>query len=262
MTVNDRTENNNFRGEIIRPKNNPIAVVLIGPGLNLNPIKMRAIANALVNLNFTACLINLDQKASNSSISLEEQWQNTTLELYRSLPPSHQNLPLITLGYSISTLHFLDIVAKGVVLPAAMISMAPPIKTRLSLIPIKILAALPYNFSIRSLNYSHYRYRKSTTILEYKTLFRLQNLKLENTLKLQSIPHLILSSKKDELIDTKSLIKLVNAKEKWSFIEVKRDSDKVLTYHHLLIDPESLGQNAFDEMIDGIVLFIKKHVNH
>jgi hypothetical protein len=257
MTENDRSKMDKFNGQYFIPEGKIHAVVLMGPGLNLNPLKMLPLAFALLEKSYAVCLINLEQSSKDD---LDSHWEQSTVKLLNKLPTSCKNKPLVTLGFSLAVLHFLDLTDKEVIRPQLMISLAPPFCFAKILSPIKLIPMIPFNMKFFSLNFSDYRYRICTSVKEYRALIKLQNKKLENSIRVRNIPHLIYLSKKDELLSYKNIEKIVFEHKEWTLKEIIRSPKIKFGFNHLIIDEQTIGQKEFEEILDGIDRFIKKHL--
>lgn len=259
----------------ITPKGEPQGVALIIHGLNMRPSKMGALSQHLVQEK-NISVLQVALKGHIPGDDQESQWQNLTEtdwpeEAYQSYCLARQtaqqkNLPLYLVGYSLGGAllsHLLLNSPDPVYEQSKLILLAPALSLPWYASMIKLTRILGPKTFIPSFNIEEYQAFKGTTVAGYNALFSLVDtfrLATHNEdLKKLQLPTLILMDPQDELVSYRGLDKMIRERKlsQWK-IHTLDNSDSHLQgkYHHLIVDPSSLGPKGWGQLTAAINTFI------
>jgi len=251
---------------------------LVIHGLNLKPEKMAAIINVLALANIKVLLLSLSGHGDNyipvdgknqsaSRIDTLKQvsyevWKNETLLAYQCVKAAAapQQLPIYFVGYSLGGLLGCDLlVATANVRFDKMVLFAPAIKMRTFSFLRKLLSPVA-GIIIPSATPQPYRSNEGTPIAGYLAMLQAAaHFRKFNNRRL-NVPTLIFIDKQDELISYSDLkTDIVKMKlDRWHLCCIKKDApEKRKFYHHLIIDAESIGINAWERLRNSLVEHLK-----
>ncbi len=235
----------------------PRAVVLVVHGLNTNPEKMLPLANELRRDGIEALNLELAGHRSDSRIN-EVTSSIWATEMKLALEQAQAraqdlNVPLYFLGYSLGGLVGLEVL-QG--LPAnvvqKMVLLAPAIRLKWKTNWIRVFSPFP-TFIIPSLAPADYRANWGTSMAAYKSLF--QTVKRFNSQSSENlnIPTLVFSDRKDELVSFSGLQEVERSLSQWKVIEVSNHDAPNKSYHHLILDSNTLGTVQWRAMLQQIL---------
>ena len=245
---------------------NTKGIFLIVHGLNLKPSKMNTIANYWSSKGYSVLRGTLSGHFGSKEEMLtitQKKWRKDVTNLIcESLNESRQNnVPLYFLGYSLGAATLLDTI-KSMGFPnpfKKMILLAPAIRIKWFANLTKILSFFSSKIMIPSASLIDYRSQSGTSTAAYTALHKI----IENigpSYSLLNIPTLIYLDPKDELISKYDLEKLSKYEElnNWNLKLIrKEDSPLKKNYHHLIIDPLTLGKKPFQQMMENLRNFIE-----
>lgn len=237
-------------------------VVLVLHGLNLRPSKMNSFTSFfnskgldVLRGSFSGHKGSLkEQKAVDYEIWMKEAQAFYCLSLKKA---KREEVPLFVFGFSLGGLLITDFIGQ---MPIehnikSMMLISPAIKVKwFAEIPGK-LAWISPKLGIPSKNLEEYRAEKTTSLAAYKAMTESRkNIKNINPISL-NIPTLVLIDPKDELVSYKKLKKWTKDEElsQWSVKAVSNKESKLpKTYHHLFIDPLTMGQKTWESVLQDI----------
>jgi pimeloyl-ACP methyl ester carboxylesterase len=249
-------------------------VILMVHGLNTKPEKMQSLAQAFEENNYKVFLTVL---SGHSNEDLAIVGQITRTKWLSDLDGKYQEarhfadsrkVPLIFVGYSLGGLLGVDLltdpnyqIGDQAIHWDKMVLLAPAIATQGMVNSFGLLRGLmPGGFVVPSMSPYDYRANPAgTSVAEYNALFQSQHeVQTRDPGQLNEIPTLIFIDPQDELVSESGLQNFMTIKglENWKLIEVQKDPETRKMYHHLLIDPETLGAKSFSNMKKYILEFV------
>lgn len=241
------------------------SISLIIHGLNLCPSKMDSLAFSLNEQRSHCLLIHLsghDQNKLCARPSLE-QWLCDFDTAYQKAfkRASKMKIPLYFLGHSMGNLLALYSESlKGPPLFSKRVMLAPCFEIPIYYKVIQpLLRQLPNSFSLPSFAPKKYRAHGKTPITSYKALFTLISHFKKNLFELFPTETLIFLNPKDELLDYQKTVKKISTQKlkHWRIKTTTRDHKIKETPNHLFIDPFSVGDEAYKNIILEIKAFLK-----
>lgn len=237
-------------------------------GLNTHPAKMNALKEHLKTLSETTISMGVlaghhPEEKTNENISAST-WQNEFASQWSDAvsgckEPSDRR---IFVGYSLGALVALSLLDNNSKLlpPTHMILIAPALRLRKKVVLVKALSWLPFG-ALPSLNHREYRARNWTSFAAYDALFNLNNNWKKNPWGVSSlIPTVVFLAKDDELVDSQAIAEQVAGFPKWKTSWISNDESSLKpSYHHLMIDEESVGKTSWARMTQNIDELLDRH---
>lgn len=168
------------------------------------------------------------------------------------------SVPLYFAGNSLGALMFIDTSLQGAATPIKvekMILFAPAIAVKKRAHLVRALRVMGSRFILPSKTPYAYRANRGTSVAAYKALFRSLNSVQVRLNKDINIPTLIFIDPQDELISLGHINSMIKHKQldHWSVKKVNNAGSTLpKTYHHLIIDEESVGTSQWKEMEDAM----------
>jgi alpha-beta hydrolase superfamily lysophospholipase len=226
-----------------------VAVVLIAPGLNLLPSKMDELAKYFASKKCDVFRISLGENPDN--------WAEKFSDSYDEAQEHAEIIqrPLYFLGFSLGALLGVHYIARHPFHQfKKCILMAPATHTKIYTIIPAMLASIFPTGSLPSFNLKNYRERPRTTLAEYKKMNSLQK-EINNSLKKNdlNIATLLITTPEDELVASSKLTKFAATNKLWKTLSItNKESLLPKTYHHLMIDSDSIGLKEWEKMLQSL----------
>jgi esterase/lipase len=251
-------------------------VFLVVHGLNLKPERMKEWISWLCKNGYDCVLLYLEghelRPKNQTNLGLKvtrEIWlKNFQAGLKKAQTQAAMNdCPVFFFGYSLGALLCLDYVEHFCeTLPfEKQIFLAPAfgfgLLPRLGIPLLKLLRYEP-RLKIPSLSMKHYQAQSETPIAAYKAIHEsylsvVQKGKIG--LKNSNCPTLVMCHPRDELVSIKEIQKLIQSQKltHWTLKAIPRLRPKrLLKYHHLVIDSDSVGDHTWNWMEHQIQAFL------
>lgn len=220
-------------------------VVVMAPGLNLKASKLHSLANALTNMESEVLIVDLKPS---------DDWQPI---LHQALCIARKKarelkVPLVGLGHSLAALALLDLMTlPHHFAPDGFILLAPSFFPKTLARVIDYFDWIPAG-ALPSFNFPDYRVNDSTKFSTYKRLRILREHFMEKKKFVTIWPRtLILMSSEDELLDFKKTQEFAGL-HSFEINSLNVESKKQKTIHHLIVDPLTMGERGFLEMLEII----------
>ncbi|TNF27385.1 MAG: hypothetical protein EP319_11710 [Deltaproteobacteria bacterium] len=244
----------------------PKGVFLILHGLNLRPSKMNTLAHYWASQGYEV----LRGTLSGHFGSREEMKAVTRMTWHRDvsnliclslLKAKSKGVPLYFLGYSLGAAAVLDTLkTQGVQNPfEKMILLAPAIRVKWYANLTKVVSFFSNRVMIPSGNLKEYRSQSGTSTAAYTALHSIIN-NISSPYTSLNVPTWIYLDPNDELISEKGLLDMTkdSGLNLWSLKKVKKSNSSLSeNYHHLIIDPPTLGHESFEKMTIDMKSFIE-----
>lgn len=247
-------------------KKKPKFIALVVHGLNLKPSKMKALEDTLMDKGSLVIRVALEGHRGN----LEEQkvitWQSWQEQFHdhfclaQNLSKKY-SVPLINLSFSLGSLVSLGHIAnqeswpydKAVfIAPAAWIHWYGNIPAWFNF--------LGGSIGIPSKNLVEYRSQGTTSLAAYEAMAQGRKLIEEMPAQLLKNPALIVIDPDDELVSIKKIQQFLKEKKiqkHWRLYRVNnRESTLKKSYHHLIIDENSLGKRQWKALQQRLSRFL------
>ncbi len=242
----------------------PKGVILTLHGLNNKPQVMSSFCQFFQAEGFHVLQVSLSGHEHKNLDVTEEHWLQDIANAVSEAQRQYPNLPFYNISYSLGSLvttAYLDHQQKSPF--KKMIFLAPAIRPNVATSLIRLLSPLRvFGFSLPSFAPSSYRAHRSTPLAFYNSLFILvdQVQTLQNPITLNEVPTKIVIAKNDELVSTRSLRTWVekNALFRWQVEIIKPQPTSRLSYRHLIIDKQTLGEKEWDRLTKEISDFFKE----
>jgi esterase/lipase len=237
-------------------------------GLNTNPDKMEGLAQLLRHSGIEVenlVLHGHNKQGFRAAEINRETWIQDAREAYDKLKtkcPSESS-SLFLLGYSLGALIFLDAMNESPKMKFnKMVLLAPAVTPRFSSALIHCFVKFfGRNFRIPSLSPVNYRVAKSIPLAAYDALGQSAKRISNQRTPSWNIPTIVWIDPKDELVSSRKLSKWISRQSlsEWQlmFLPSKRQA-KTKTWHHLIIDEEVLGTDAWTNLTRSILSFLSK----
>jgi pimeloyl-ACP methyl ester carboxylesterase len=236
------------------------ATVIAVHGLNNKPEIMDSLIRELNSCGLSVCRIALAQHVPSEKRNLLELWEGNIAEALNECKKREPGLPVFVLGYSLGGGVAVSYLQTHPTAFDRLFLLAPAISLRCRskiLQPLAKMAAKS-NLAIPSLAPKNIRARSGTPLAEYDAMFTMaQSLQqLKNAKEIGAIPTRVLINPKDELVSFKKLRSWIDANnlEAWT-LNIIRVSDDT-TYQHLIVLPESLGDDNWRTLVDAVTSFM------
>ncbi len=239
------------------------AVALVIHGLNVNPLRMDPLAQALNSWGVATLRCTLSGHANSLSpgaprlaslrAATYELWRAEAAAAYRvaAQQAAHRKLPMLLVAFSLgaligctAALHSADIRFAKLVL------FAPALSIRRRSRVLKLLSRWP-QLVIPSLTPPAYRANPGTPIAAYNALYAAQA-DFERRIGPQcNIPTLVFADPCDEMVSYPGLRDLIGQRglSHWRLQPVNKAPDADTGYHHLLINRDSVGAATWRRMM-------------
>lgn len=217
-------------------------VVVMAPGLNLKASKLHSLANALTLMESEVLIVDLKPS---------DDWQPI---LHQALCIARKKarelkVPLIGLGHSLGALALLDLMTlPHHFAPDGLILLAPSLFPKTMARFIDYFDWIPIG-ALPSFNFPDYRVNDSTEFSTYKRLRTLREHFLEKKKFVTQWPRtLILMSAEDELLDFEKTREFATL-HGFEINSLNVKSRKQKTIQHLIVDPLTMGETGFQQML-------------
>jgi esterase/lipase len=241
-------------------------VILLAHGLNLKPSKMNSLAHSFSRHGYFSLRVSLsghrgnlsEMKLVNRNLWLSEMKAHYCMALEKS---QQLGLPLYFIGYSLGAAVLLDLLKSRDLKNnfQKMVVIAPAIRVHWYTRFPKLLAFFSRKIVIPSLNNEDYRMHKGTTTAAYEALHKIiDKFDTPHKKKLKN-PILVIIDPDDELVSLSKIETMIeeNKLDNWDIFKVSNDKASVAKkYHHLIIDPPTMGEVNFSQMESRILKFL------
>ncbi len=241
-------------------------IILLAHGLNLRPSKMNTLAHSFSRHGYHSLRGSLsghrgnlnEMKLVTRNIWLSEMKAHYCLALEKS---QKLGLPLYFVGYSLGAAVLLDLLKNRDLKNSfqKIIVIAPAIRVHWYTRFPKILAFFSRKIVIPSLNNKDYRMHKGTTTAAYESLHKIiDSFDYPHKKKLK-VPILMVIDPDDELVSLDKIKTMIEKNKllNWEIFTVSNDGAKVKKkYHHLIIDPPTLGELNFNRLESRMLRFL------
>lgn len=245
----------------------PRGAALVVHGLNLNPVKMSTLIEFLNSQNIVA--YNVFLPGHDTGLSSEERlarfknvsfnlWQKDLEGVYREVRKytEEENLPLYYVGFSLGGVLGCNLLTREVSFDK-MILFSPALKVNRTSRLIQVFS--PFDaMTIPSSSPREYRANDKMAVAGYNALFdAIEELEQTSGDRL-NIPALLFIDREDELVSFQRTETFIEEKEldQWTLFPVVKDEGFKDIYHHLTIDPYTVGPGAWSEISRKMVLFL------
>jgi alpha-beta hydrolase superfamily lysophospholipase len=239
------------------------AVALVIHGLNVNPLRMDPLAHELNSWGVATLRCSLSGHANSLPAgearlaSLRQVtyglWRDEAAAAYRlaAQQAEQRNAPMLLVAFSLGALIGCTAALHSAgVHFARLVLFAPALRIRRRSGILQLLSRWP-QLVIRSLSPAAYRANPGTPIAAYNALYAAQR-DFERSVGPQlNIPTLVFVDPRDEMVSYPGLGQLIaqHGLTQWQLQPVHKAPDANTSYHHLLIDRESVGATAWRQMM-------------
>jgi esterase/lipase len=234
-----------------KPQSSPTSLALLVHGLNNKPEILSEIGALLAQKGILARIVRLRGHDTNSTWPKNlnaNDWIKDINAAYFNLVQLYPDKNCINVSYSLGASVVLSAMKKN----QRMLFLAPAVSLKSKTIPIRVLSSLDFlGLSLRSFSSPEFRAHDHTSLLAYSALFETvndsQHVMNYDNIKKTNIK--IFIDPDDELISIKKLYSWAKDNELLASItELKRDQPKVDYPAHLIIDKQTLGENAWNTL--------------
>lgn len=237
---------------------------LVIHGLNNKPESMTAIINELQLNGKDVLLVKLSGHVGNietMKVVNRVKWLSEVESAFKEVELLNKikGGDIIFAGYSLGAAAGLDYLSSQKnpsQLVSKMVLFAPAIDVRASSHLVKASFVLGNSFVIPSFSPECYRAQSGTTVAAYKGLFDIVDHLKAKSLSSLNINTTIFIDPKDELVSYSGIKDLIKDQKlnNWKVIAVSNNKATIDTpYHHLIIDPESLGKEQWTNHITPVL---------
>lgn len=234
-------------------------------GLNLHPQKMLSITKALQEAGGDVLQLALPGYRHRDRDELLDPYLAWAGHLRASLcvakARAHMGgLPTFFVGYSLGAALYEEILAQkteDTYRVDAAILFAPALALRFYAYFLKIFFVLGDDFALSSWTPKSYRVKRGISMKSYRGLFRLVNQLHTNASQELNLPTLVFIDPKDEMVSPSGIKDFIETQKlsRWKLRTITKHSSKMKRkFHHLIVNPESLGSATWtiirQEMID------------
>lgn len=240
-------------------------------GLNLKPGAMAAISRRLSAAGIDVLQVTLSGHDTKSLSDMEriEEFRRASYTLWRSevaaayveladYANDHQ-LPKYLVAYSIGALLGADLLidAEPAVAYDKMVLLSPALSLRATSQLLRPFSLFP-DLIMPSFSPSVYHANWGTPMAAYNALYDGLHHFEKGASNQLNIPSLIVIDKGDELVSAHGIEGFIESHQltQWQFSTVRKGSDAMTWYHHLLIDELTLGRAAWNDMMQQIEDFL------
>jgi len=245
-------------------------VVVLIHGLNNKPSSMNPLAKMSNEQGFDVLRVALEgHRGTGNEIKKisQEKWQSTMYLSYCHARKVAQKkkVPIYFIGNSLGALTNLELMinhTKTKVDYKAMILFAPAISLRPYVYLIKALKFLGPEFLIPSWTPKDYRSNDGTSNSAYNALFtNIDKIEKKPWDNIAKVPTLVIIDPDDELIDLDDIQELIKLKKmnNWEILKISNKNTLLKeTYHHLIIDPLTVGKEEWVKIENKIIQHLTK----
>ncbi len=249
--------------ELFKSKASPVhGVVLVGHGLNTKPDVMDQIIEVLTRHGFHCLRLSFydaDLGGRTAPSRVVDAWTSILWKAYDEARADYDDLPLHFVGFSLSTVVALSIVANGEDMKfSKMVLLAPPIEVTLLSKVVRVLVPLwRLGLTLPSAAPRAVRARWGTPLNEYGALLdTIESLRQPaDPASLKEIPTWILVDEGDELVSHSGVTAWVgrNNLGDWTLDLIQDRITKRTTCRHLIVTKDALGDAAWDQLAEGMI---------
>jgi pimeloyl-ACP methyl ester carboxylesterase len=250
-------------------------VALVLHGLNVDPVCMGSLEQELLGCGVEVLRCALSGHGPNfppahglgESAARLNVLRRVTYELWRDEAASAQRIaaaraaqlgvPLVLVAFSLGAP---IACAAAVTVPGVrfdkLLLFAPALRIHRRSRVLQPLARWP-QLLIPSATPAAYRANQGTTVAAYNALYKAQDECERGVDGRLNVPSLVFVDPQDELVSARGLQRLIRERglSHWQLHQVRKSPDAATRYHHLLIDPQSVGAQTWREMAASIRLF-------
>ncbi|MDD1750068.1 MAG: alpha/beta hydrolase [Methanothrix sp.] len=246
----------------IPPDGNPVGVALVLPGLNLKPDRMGALARVLTDKGVLVLLGSLTGHLGGRELLdtvSPETWISDCLSLYESAleESKRYEVPIFFVGHSLGCLAVLDAMERYErVRFDRLVLFAPAVTPRPFARAARLLGN---NFIVPSKTPEEYRVHNGIPAAAYHALLKLSRHLHASGYRRINEPALVFIDKRDELIGYRPLLALTKTRlTRWRIITVDSEKSRLpRSYHHLIIDEDSVGTEQWRSIREEVAEFIR-----
>lgn len=245
---------------------NTKGVFLVLHGLNLKPSKMNTLSHFWSSEGYDVLRGTLSGHFGSKEEMLavtQLTWRRdvTNLICLAHQKAQQQNVPLYFLGYSLGATTYLDTIkSQKTQNPfSKAILLAPAIRVKWYANLTKIVSFFSNKIMIPSENLEDYRSQDGTSTAAYEALHSIID-NIETPYTHLNIPTWVFLDPKDELISESGISELTEQEDLtlWSLHRIsKSESPLSKNYFHLIIDPPTLGDQAFKDLTHDMKRFVE-----
>lgn len=238
-------------------------VALLVHGLNVNPLRMDPLAHELNSWGAATLRCTLSGHANSLPAgearlaSLRqvtyELWREEAEAAYRvaAQQAERRSVPLVLVAFSLGALIGCTAVLHSANMQfAKLVLYAPALRIRRRSRILELLSHWP-QLVVPSLSPAAYRANAGTPIAAYNALFAAQRDFERQAGPRLNVPTLVFADPRDEMVSYRGLHQLIaeHGLTQWQLQPVQKSADANTSYHHLLIDRESVGHAAWRQMM-------------
>lgn len=246
-------------------------------GLNLLPEKMLSCVQVLNNLGIDAFNVSL-RGHGNNFVKISEDlpsariqalkqvnheiWSAETQQAYQQVRAHAQlkNIPILLLGFSLGAILGLELFLSHKTPFNRMILLAPPLAIHRRGYFIKLLRCFP-QLILKSLSSPEYRSNAGTSVASYLALFQAIS-RVQELPATVNVPTLLFIDPKDQLVDFQRIPPFLreNHLTNWQICSISAESSQASGgrgFHHLLLDQDSVGKEAWEQMQQQIKTYLE-----
>ena len=239
------------------------AVALVVHGLNVNPLRMDPLAHELNSWGVATLRCTLSGHANSlpAGEARLASLRRVTYELWReevaaayhvaAQQAERRNVPMMLVGFSLGGLIGCTAMLHSATLRFARLALfAPALRIRRRSRVLELLSRWP-QLVVPSLTPVPYRANAGTPIAAYNALYAALRDFERSAGPRVNAPTLVFADPRDEMVSYGGLRQLLVQHEltQWQLQPVHKAPDATTSYHHLLIDRESVGDEAWRQMM-------------
>ncbi len=238
----------------------PVGSVVLVHGLNNSQGSMAAYVQALRWMGFAVASVGLtghDPVGGSRHGASRELWLDAVGVTFRDARERYPDGPIVGFGYSLGAAILVSWVDEGHDCDG-LVLVAPAIRPRRGvdvLRPLRIFAG--WNIALPSLTPAAFRAFRMTSLDSYNAMFDVVDGldKLDRPEHVGAIPVLVIADPDDELIDVDETIAWMRRHRlrRWWFRSLRAKP-----WHHIVLDSESVGVSAWNDMMNQIHLFLPR----
>jgi pimeloyl-ACP methyl ester carboxylesterase len=254
----------------------PQAVALVMHGLNVNPTCMGPLEQVLVSSGAEVLRCALMGHGPNfppapgldADAARLDAMRRVTYELWRDEVSAAQRIaaaraellgvPLVLAAYSLGApiACAAALTTQGVHFDKLLL-FAPALRIHRRSRVLQPLARRP-QLVIPSATPRAYRANQGTTVAAYNALYKAQDQCEQGLGERLNVPALVFVDLQDELVSAEGIQRLIRERNlsNWQVHLVHKSPSAAIRYHHLLIDPQSVGAQTWAEMAAQMRLFL------
>ncbi len=229
---------------------------LVVHGLNTEPEKMGHLISELNQRGHDVLLLkllghnaDLERMKKVTADEWKAQFREAHAEVLRANRGHGGKFTFV--GFSLGGLLGMDFIAHN---PShgidQAILFAPALKIRTTSYFVNAARVLGGEAVIPSVSPTAYRAQHGTTVAAYHALFDTVASFNQGDFSLINIPAVVFMDRNDELVSYGKIRRLVERLNRWELVTVdNRDSTLRPKYNHLIIDPDALGAQEWDEKV-------------